>query len=66
MAPKVDTSAIQPSSGTYVTTAVNSFFQIQLLSVSAEPSASATGVYGPGGLNLGVAPLRYTFGIPSE
>ena len=58
MAPKVDTSAIQPSSGTYVTTAVNSFFQIQLLSVSAGSSVSTTGVYGPPRFNLRVALAR--------
>jgi len=58
MAPKVDTSAIQPSSGTYVTTAVNSFFQIQLLSVSAGSSVSATGFYPPPPLKFGVALQR--------
>ena len=39
-------NAIKLSSPTRLATAVSSFFQIQLLSVSAGSSVSATGVYG--------------------
>ena len=40
---------------TGLATTVSSFFQIQLLSVSAGSSVSATGVYAPGGVSVNVS-----------
>tara|TARA_B100000902_G_C26661795_1_gene598782 strand:- start:76 stop:300 length:225 start_codon:yes stop_codon:yes gene_type:complete len=47
MAPKFSTTAVKPLSVTWLATGVTAFFHIQLLTVSAEPSASATSVYPP-------------------
>ena len=44
---KFSKTAGKPLSVTWLTTGITAFFQIQLLSVSAGSSVSATGVYGP-------------------